>query len=50
VLRGRSAARAVAGADPVLRERYLGAWRRWLDLLAPEEVAAEIAVELRKHR
>lgn len=31
VLRGRRAARARAGDDQAVRQRYLGAWRRWLD-------------------
>jgi hypothetical protein len=31
VLRGRRAARALEGDEQAVRERYLGAWRRWLD-------------------
>ena len=35
VLRGGRAARALQGADQAVRERYLAAWRRWLDQQAP---------------
>jgi hypothetical protein len=31
VLRGRRAARALEGDEQAVRQRYLGAWRRWLD-------------------